>query len=157
MLEAGSSILYYVVSAYPDYLDGGSFVTGIVCSDPAVRLSGHALGSSDAMKESLVDVGFVPDSGTGSSASDPEIFFAGRLKVTLVKARFLSCLLSSPTSTKSFFEVEALIFARALALGKLIFLGGQSTLWPRKRCTTLRKTLAFGNPSIRFLWPFRSF
>jgi|GEM_PF-3922075 hypothetical protein len=98
MLEAGSSLLYYGISAYPDFRDGGSFVTAIVCSDPAVRFAGHALGSSDAMKEGLVDLGFAYDSGSGSSASDPQMLSAGRLNVALVSNRsfILSFSVSNP-------------------------------------------------------------
>lgn len=52
-------IVQYNVTAYPDYADGGSFVTDIYCSDPEVTFyGGYTIASGDCFAEELEAAGY---------------------------------------------------------------------------------------------------
>lgn len=52
-------IVQYDVTAYPDYADGGSFVTSIYCSDPEVTFyGGYTIASGDSFADELDAAGY---------------------------------------------------------------------------------------------------
>ena len=57
--EGDEYYVNYVISAYPDYADGGQYVTRIVCTDPNVIFFGdNTLNNCEGMFEWLSDEGF---------------------------------------------------------------------------------------------------
>lgn len=63
----------YLISAYPDYSDGGAYVTRIIITDPNVTVYGISCNSTfeqfdKAMKENGYDVNYSADVTTSNSA-----------------------------------------------------------------------------------------
>ena len=82
--EGDEHYVQYLVSAYPDYADGGSYVTRITCTDPDVTFfGGYTVNDSEQMIEYLSNDGYTidnNDSGTLVRAKKGKItisFFAG--------------------------------------------------------------------------------
>ena len=49
----------YIVTAYPDYADGGAYVTQIICTDPEVKFfNGCTINDCNAMFDYLSEQGF---------------------------------------------------------------------------------------------------
>ena len=49
----------YIVTAYPDYADGGAYVTQIICTDPEVTFfNGCTIGDCEEMFDYLSEQGF---------------------------------------------------------------------------------------------------
>lgn len=63
--------LSYEVTAWPDYADGGSYVTRIECTDEDVKFFGVTLASGvDEINSALGDAGFDMQKDTGVTAAD---------------------------------------------------------------------------------------
>lgn len=64
-LSGLSPCVYYEVTAWPDYSDGGAYVTRIYCSDDSVGFLGVTLASEwDAIRSALEAAGFTPTERT---------------------------------------------------------------------------------------------
>ena len=54
----------YVITAYPDYADGGSVVTEIVCTDPNITFfGGYTVNDSEQLIEYLSNDGYAVEDG----------------------------------------------------------------------------------------------
>ncbi len=62
MVEAPEIHVVYTVTSYPDYSDGGSYVTGIDITDPNINVYGLTMKSSkDEISKTLSNLGFLND------------------------------------------------------------------------------------------------
>lgn len=74
-VEGDKYYVHYLITAYPDYADGGSVVTRIICTDPNVTFfDGCTVENCGALFDYLSDEGFVtvatdddPSSATNAS------------------------------------------------------------------------------------------
>ena len=63
-----SQYVSYLITAYPDYADGGQYVTRITVTDPAVTVYGLTVNSSaDDFQATLSEYGYSPVSSDSSS------------------------------------------------------------------------------------------
>ena len=58
-VEGDIHYVFYLVTAYPDYADGGSYVTRITCTDPDVTFfGGYTVNDSEELFKYLAGEGF---------------------------------------------------------------------------------------------------
>lgn len=80
-------IVQYDVTAYPDYADGGHFVTSIYCSDPEVTFfDGYTVASGKELVQALTEAGYQTKL-FGTSASGLPIYDAikGNIKICYIQ------------------------------------------------------------------------
>ena len=74
----------YVITAYPDYADGGSVVTQIVCTDPNITFfGGYTVNDSEQLIEYLSNNGYtlLESNSSGTLVR----FEKGRIKITFLE------------------------------------------------------------------------
>lgn len=83
--EGDEYYVHYLVTAYPDYADGGKFVTSITCTDPEVKFYGDCtIVNCDELFKYLSEEGFTVLYGSTVTA------YKGNMAVTYVKNKSIS-------------------------------------------------------------------
>lgn len=83
--EGDEYYVHYLVTAYPDYADGGQFVTSITCTDPEVKFYGDCtILNCDELFKYLSDEGFTVLYGSTVTA------YKGNMAITYIKNKSIS-------------------------------------------------------------------